>query len=856
MPYQGSAQSVGFRNRTVIDPSQRMRQEAELVEQQGRERVRQMETQASQQIQEMTRVSDLQADNSRYELQALSQFSKSINNLLQEDLVEEVKRRRDEEVQEGMRLYAEQGPDYLQQKKEVETAAQRSAELHVKTNELANQQPSTEAADRIRQLSKHQQLGWNMAAMKQAGASFGSHLLAELENNTTRIVDPATGQEFVLKDYKGTSQYEAATKYLQTEYIKNNNPGGLSAKVVNTLLIPEVLRVTQTQRQEYVQRYRRETAIESLDAEENLLYQSLVGTEGFVDAGTALQNFFKVAPKLLDTAGTPEGGNRAARKLAFKLISDLVQEKPDRVDSVIQTLDSTLIDHPAGKKSLFALFGDEINPTQLKAVALQAKFQKYEENKKIEDIEAKESYEAVLTAFQKGASDIDRIQLVREFSDKFPAQVSYISQLASWEPAVLSITQSELKMQALKDQFGGEIPKSQIGKNIAPEVLQKYQRDIVETPFGSASPEAIKSAQRMVTASIKEARSITATDAVMYDDAIRAERAAHAKIMPRAKQIFQQAQAAGQPISHSQAIQMAGDEVAEYVEKSQADPKSIFYAEAGKGFTKFEKPVGTTGAARALNQQLTVYRKAQNMLTKDSNALVSKPIITNKVDLEPSLDGTPKPFVYELAKLDKRGRTAFDILNAQRKLQNLPPVKMPAEAQKLQSVLDKYPEVKRAFSQSQSFRTIQRGITSIGGVSVRSLMKAIGFQESGGNYKARNADAYGASNPALGKYQILWSNVIDWSKKAGMGHPGSMSNFLNNPQYQERLAEWAFNDYVRQAYKRTKDPKIAIRMAAAAWYGGAGSMMAYDRTNKETGGRYPSMREYTTSVLNKYLSGI
>jgi len=854
MPYQGSAQSVGFRNRTVIDPSQRMRQEAELVEQQGRERVRQMETQASQQIQEMTRVSDLQADNSRYELQALSQFSKSINNLLQEDLVEEVKRRRDEEVQEGMRLYAEQGPDYLQQKKEVETAAQRSAELHVKTNELANQQPSTEAADRIRKLSKHQQLGWNMAAMKQAGSSFGSHLLAELENNTTRIVDPATGQEFVLKDYKGTSQYEAATKYLQTEYIKNNNPGGLSAKVVNTLLIPEVLRVTQTQRQEYVQKYRRESAIESLDAEENLLYQSLVGTEGFVDAGTALQNFFKVAPKLLDTAGTPEGGNRAARKLAFKLISDLVQEKPDRVDSVIQTLDSTLIDHPAGKKSLFALFGDEINPTQLKAVALQAKFQKYEENKKIEDIEAKEFYEAILTAFPK-ASDVDRIRLIREFENRFPTQTGYTSKLASWEPEVLSITQSELKMQALKDQFGGEIPKSQIGKNIAPEVLEKYQRDIVETSFGSASTETIKASQRIVTAAIKEARAITTTDAVMSVDAMRAERAAHARIIPRAKQIFQQAQAAGQPISHSQAIQMAGDEIAEYIEKSQDNPKATFYAASGKGFTKFQNAPGT-GLAKALDQQNNAVRKAQILLTQDRNALISKPVITDRNDLELGSDGSPKFIFYKLATLDKqRGRTAFDILNAQRKLQGLPPVKMPAEAQKLQSVLDKYPEVKRALSQSQSFRTIQRGIDAIGGISVRKLMKAIGFQESGGNYQVTNYDG-SRTNPALGKYQIQWSNVIDWSQRAGMGHPGTMSNFLNSPQYQERLAEWAFSNYVRQASKRTKDRKIAIRMAAAMWYGGPSAITVYDRTTKETGGRYPSMREYTTSVLNKYMSGI
>jgi hypothetical protein len=210
--------------------------------------------------------------------------------------------------------------------------------------------------------------------------------------------------------------------------------------------------------------------------------------------------------------------------------------------------------------------------------------------------------------------------------------------------------------------------------------------------------------------------------------------------------------------------------------------------------------------------------------------------------------------LYELARLDKRGRTAIDILNAQRKLKNLPPVKLPAEAQKLESVLQRYPDIKRILSQNPSPRTIQRSLASIGGISVKGVMKALGFQESGGNYKADNPYSYGPSNPALGKYQILWKNVIDWSRKAGMGHPGSMENFKNSPQYQERLAEWAFSDYISQASSRTKDPKIAIRMAAAAWYGGASNMMNYDDPKPQPGG-YPSFREYTTSILNKYLAG-
>ena len=57
MTYQGSAQSVGFRNRNVIDPSKRMRQEAAQIKEQGRERIQGMKEQASQRTRETQRVS-------------------------------------------------------------------------------------------------------------------------------------------------------------------------------------------------------------------------------------------------------------------------------------------------------------------------------------------------------------------------------------------------------------------------------------------------------------------------------------------------------------------------------------------------------------------------------------------------------------------------------------------------------------------------------------------------------------------------------------------------------------------------------------------------------------------------------
>jgi len=855
MPYQGSAQSIGFRNRTVIDPSKRMREEAQLIKEQGQERVRGMETQASQQIREMERVSELQAGNARYELQALGQFSKTIDNFMKDVVVEETKKYNENQFYEGVKAYELEGLNGNQQpSQEVDAAIKQSENVHVKANELAKTIPDEDAADRVRKVSKAYQNGYNFAAMNASGASFGEHLLSELQSSTVEVVDPTTGKPFLIKDAKGPEQWEAAAQYVKSEYIKKNNPAGLSAKVIATKLVPQLNQAIQIQRKQYIQQYRRETALGELDAEENRLYNSLVGTEGFVDSNTAIQNFLKITPDIFDRLGTPEGGMRAARNFLGKTVQDIIKSDPEKVDGLIKTLEETKIEgHPAGAKTLFELYGDEFNPTELRALAQQARITKFNAQQSEEKMQATAVFDATLTAFQQGASDIDRLSLIKEFAEKFPSQIAMISQLSSWEPAVLGVDASEAKILALRAQYGGEIPKSEV-KNLDPSVLTKYQNDIVETPFGSNDKEAIKEGQRIVTAAIKEVRKITTNDSVMYDDAIRAERTAHGMIMPMAREIYKNAQAAGTPISHGEAIRRAAGQVADQIEAAQSDPKNRFYSESGRGFTKFEKEAGATSIDRALATQKTDYRRAQLLLKKNGNALINERIVSNPADLELGATGTPKPFFYALAKLDGR-RTAFEILNAQRSKRGLPPIKPPKEGQVLQSILDKFPAVKQAYASYPSYQTINRGLDTIGTVSPGNMLKALGYQESGGNYQAYNADAYGASNPALGKYQILWTTALGWAKAAGMTPPASKQAFLNSPQYQESLARWAISNYLSQAGKRTKDPKIAIRMAAAMWYGGASSIDIYDRTTKETGGRYPSMREYTTSVLNHYMRG-
>lgn len=138
-------------------------------------------------------------------------------------------------------------------------------------------------------------------------------------------------------------------------------------------------------------------------------------------------------------------------------------------------------------------------------------------------------------------------------------------------------------------------------------------------------------------------------------------------------------------------------------------------------------------------------------------------------------------------------------------------------------------------------------------VSIDQLQNAIGFQESSGDYRAYNDYSYGKSNPALGKYQMLWTTLSEAAQRNNIDPPASQEEFLNDPRKQEQIADALFDEYIQQAYEDTDDLDTAIRMAAAAWYGGPGNMKNYDDDTPQ--GDYPSLRHYTRSVLQKYKRG-
>lgn len=135
------------------------------------------------------------------------------------------------------------------------------------------------------------------------------------------------------------------------------------------------------------------------------------------------------------------------------------------------------------------------------------------------------------------------------------------------------------------------------------------------------------------------------------------------------------------------------------------------------------------------------------------------------------------------------------------------------------------------------------GVATGGGGSsatgdLAKLMAAIKSQESNNNYTATNPSG------ASGAYQILKSNFAGtgsgWDMEA-LGHDVSYNDFMNSPALQDQIAQYKLGQYLK---------KYGAAGAAAAWYGGEGSVKDMYSTKTQVGG-YPSMYAYWTSVLSK-----
>src|SRR5688572_18536562 len=98
--------------------------------------------------------------------------------------------------------------------------------------------------------------------------------------------------------------------------------------------------------------------------------------------------------------------------------------------------------------------------------------------------------------------------------------------------------------------------------------------------------------------------------------------------------------------------------------------------------------------------------------------------------------------------------------------------------------------------------------------SPQNFAGAISTVESGGNYGAMSPDNGRGRGRALGKYQVLESNIGPWSQEA-LGYSVTPQEFLRDPKIQDAVFQHKFGTY---------EKKYGPDGAARAWFAGEGGM--------------------------------
>lgn len=135
---------------------------------------------------------------------------------------------------------------------------------------------------------------------------------------------------------------------------------------------------------------------------------------------------------------------------------------------------------------------------------------------------------------------------------------------------------------------------------------------------------------------------------------------------------------------------------------------------------------------------------------------------------------------------------------------------------------------------------------------VVALSRAIVGKESSADFQSLNPHS-----GALGLAQIMPDNLSEWSQDI-LGYRLTPDEFLNSPELQLKIIEHKLSEYWQEALVDSGgDEEIAVLRVASYWYSGNPNLYTstvsqwYKGTNGQLH-RYPSVADYSNSVLKKY----
>ena len=826
--YRPSAQGQGFAPLTAPDitPLLRENNRARLQEAQNFADARLADLRMEEQA---LKYQELAEDE---QVESLAQFSTTLSELV----VAAAQKRNEAEEQRGLMLAYTNGvdPNAAAQFDADEAALEQGAtDINKAAGQFFQEGMPVEMVQQVQNLSGWAKYGYMRGIAEQGGANYGNFYMQAAQNLKVNV--PGREEPITLMEATTAAERAAVKSVIADQYMAQYR--GMNPLLMNKYLFPKMKEWERADDLDFAQEQR-----ENFEAGQKAEFR-----EGLYTAVTG-QNAGQDFAKTLNLYEGLFGGSMARTKeFAFAELEKLAQSKLLTPEMVEQMKETQIINRATGKKDKIGnIFKRDFAAAGLEQKYNQALISENRLERGARDEELRQEWEELKEANRGEDGEYDE---ALEEAFKVKLQNEGIP-LPDWFDQNNSRYDNDVKAE--REMY----------------LSRPVDQPITETELLRMHPENRKYFQNKAVADNKVLKVDSENMKFVRE---QAKRAANSRYKQDAlsletpeyghfKQRFEQ------------------DYVREYynaieagtMTPQQAHEFALGVVERRAEAQTYDKPLDTNED----RQHSANYTAAHNAIESGASYKTTKlPGLTNAVDQLDKWVQTGKgglPVIFHSLAYGHEGVSGWDIAKYQylqyrnQELARDIPSRDAAIAERraeVRDLMNHYPSTGRnarasilesggSFNDPQ-YVTGEAAKKTATNYTTSKFRRAIITQESGGDYEVLGQYVPGQGR-AVGVGQVMPANIGPWTAKY-YGKRLTPEEYRMNPAAQDAVLNGEFNRMLSREFAAGRSLEVAVRRAAAEWYGGPGGLENWNNPNyKGAFANHPNMAEYTMSIWQKF----
>lgn len=896
MTYSGSTQNSSYSKRTYNKKlSTDLADYAKALDKQRKEQVKGFQQASKDQLGELDRQDGIAASNDKFQIAQLSKFSDTLNDFLDTTVKTVGKAYIDSKREEGVELYRRYLAGDEAAIAEVEANAEQLKEIEAKINKMSAEiGESTDAfldrksqeelslkdkikALNVRKLNPNVRWGFVRAQLQEAGAGYNGHLIDTLHSSTEEFTT-RDGTTYVIGNYRNVlseEHKEEIIRYVEDQYIANNNPFGAADSVRNSFLTAKVVETTEKfKEKEFLKNKAEQGEVEQTGRIDKIITSAInfdadaTKTVTLEDGSTVEVNVTRDAvinniKDIIDNGSSSESlvnGNVSPHKAnktriiagIEEALSFLDEESAADLVDLLKEAEFTMVGITGTLETLFA--GD-LNLDELLVTHQTKLSQNYNKRVQAAKVQLEKEENGYILQWLKGELSLqelrDKSLVIRENpdydilrnSDDDNYFINKVNSLNTWEPQEHNYKESMSEIDRIMGEVGfltnADLFKLNVDarkyffENAGEGKKYKYKENPIWEDIGKEKwGENVKFYTDKLNQSVDKILKTETTQLVDASIEDAAKAGVYKELLRRANLYYLNG------MSANAALALANQEVSQELLAGTG----MFVRDGEKFLDPRMNPV-VIADTDTIEAQITEGAKVTNKLDiLQSNGLsedhLKDTILVSEnsklINLEKGEDGIIRFIpntVLEIVEYSETGYTAIDFINMQRKLNGLDEYKLEDFSPELQAlhtgVKEQFPHLAKVFTSGAEGQSL--AIDEIGAIDLNTLLNASVIN-------MEQAIPESDLDTVLERFNI------------------NKDDYLNDATLQEEVRRNQINYLLKEALKTTNDKNQAILMVATGMRFGEAEMNNYGEGSIfDTVANDKS--DYAYAVLDAYYSG-